>query len=152
GDHLSRRQHPTCRARLACERSEAVLSSTRARAVSKTAMAPAGSDVAAVAASDVEERVGDLTEAGHAYGLHQDREQVVASEGGVGESLEDLGSFVGVAFGEGGEAIQLALLLGVGRASQGQWCCFVLGRLGTDERVDPDDRVRAIVFAGLIEQ
>src|SRR5699024_8669394 len=83
GDHLSRRQHPTCRARLACERSEAVLSSTRARAVSKTAMAPAGSDVAAVAASDVEERVGDLTEAGHAYGLHQDREQVVASEGGV---------------------------------------------------------------------
>src|SRR5690606_4034268 len=46
------------------------------------------SDVAAVAAADLEQGVGDLAERAAPHRVHQDVEQVVAGEGGLAEPIQ----------------------------------------------------------------
>src|SRR6185437_14900826 len=101
--------------------------------------------------SHVEQRVRDLTERTHAHRVHQLLEHVSVVDHHLLQSRKRGRRFVRMPRVEVGEALQLRLLLLVGRARE-----LELPRrrvfVRIAERVDADDRIRAVVLAMLVVQ
>src|SRR5688572_24607133 len=110
---------------------------------------PSSLHAAPILAPDLEERVRDLAERADARRVHQHLEDVGIGDHGLAQALQRRGRLVLVARVEVGEPLELALLLLGGRA-----CQLELRRnrvsVRIAERVDADDRIRAVVLAVLV--
>src|SRR4029450_5696460 len=94
-----------------------------------TRESPAASHAASVAAPDVEQGFGDLSEAGDLNGLQQFLEHVAARHGNLAQPRERRGRGVGVAAVEGAQVREALLLLGFRRADQLAWRRALGGRV-----------------------
>src|SRR5574343_179321 len=107
------------------------------------------SHVPPILAADFEQGAGDLAQRAHAHGVHQDLEHVPVVDHRLLESFEHGRRFLRVAHVELLQALQLALLLVLGRARQ-----FQLLRNGVAVRIaegiDPDDGVLTRVLQHLV--
>ena len=107
------------------------------------------SDVSAVLTADLEERLGDLLQAAHPGGVHQDGEHVAARARRFLQVGQGRVGFLAVPFGEIPDPFQLGLLLLLGGPGQLGGGGHGTGRV--PERIDPDQRQRAVVLALLVQ-